>query len=337
MASRAPGVSRRTRWLRPAAGAALGVGFALLLARGVDWADVGQLLAGASPGALMLGVTALGAGMLVRITRWWWMLRAFDPALPLASCARPFLVSLALNNTLPLRAGDVVRIFGFGRVLRAPAARVLGTVMLERLLDLMVLLLFFGLAVVGAAGVFPRGFLVAAAGAGVVGGTALLLLIGAPAMVARALESLVRLVGTRWPRLRPVQPLARQLVDALGLLADGRRSAALLALSLTAWMLEGLVFVASAAALDIVHPWPAPWLALAAATLSTLLPGTPGYVGTFDYFATLGLVAYGVNGNAAAAVAVLVHVLLWLPVTVTGLALLGLRTRRQATLEAGAT
>jgi glycosyltransferase 2 family protein len=156
-------------------------------------------------------------------------------------------------------------------------------------------------------------------------------------MVAGVLESLVRLVGTRWPRLQPVQPLARQLVDALGLLADGRRSAALLALSLTAWMLEGLVFVASAAALGIVHPWPAPWLALAAATISTLLPGTPGYVGTFDYFATLGLVAYGVNGNAAAAVAVLVHVLLWLPVTVTGLALLGLRARSQPTLEAGAT
>jgi hypothetical protein len=33
----------------------------------------------------------------------------------------------------------------------------------------------------------------------------------------------------------------------------------------------------------------------------------------------------------------LVHVLLWLPVTVTGLALLGLRARSQPTLEAGAT
>jgi uncharacterized protein (TIRG00374 family) len=337
MASRVPDVSRASRWLRPALGAATGLAFALLLARRVDWPEVGRLLAGASWGVLGIGVMALAAGMLLRIVRWWWMLRAFDPALTLGSCARPFLVSLALNNTLPLRAGDVVRVFGFGRTLRAPAARVLGTVLLERLLDLLVLLLAFGLAVLGAASVFPRGFLVAASAAGLAGTAALLLLIGAPATVARAVEWLTRLGQARWPRLERVTPMARQLVEALGLLADGRRGAGLLALSLAAWIMEGLVFVAAASALNVAYAWPAAWLALAAATLSTLLPGTPGYVGTFDWFAALGFVAYGADRNAAAAVAVLVHVLLWLPVTVTGLALLGIRTRSTATLEAGTT
>ncbi len=38
-----------------------------------------------------------------------------------------------------------------------------------------------------------------------------------------------------------------------------------------------------------------PWFALSTGTLATLLPSSPGYVGTFDYFAMLGLVAYGAS------------------------------------------
>jgi uncharacterized membrane protein YbhN (UPF0104 family) len=111
----------------------------------------------------------------------------------------------------------------------------------------------------------------------------------------------------------------------------------LLVLSLAAWTMEGLVFAAAATSLGVAHAWLAPWLSLAAATLSTLLPGTPGYVGTFDWFATLGFVAYGVDRSAAAAAAVLVHLLLWVPVTLTGLALLGRRGRRPQPLGAGTT
>jgi glycosyltransferase 2 family protein len=65
--------------------------------------------------------------------------------------------------------------------------------------------------------------------------------------------------------------------------------------------------------------WPAPWLSLAAATLATLLPSSPGYVGTFDYFATLGLTAYRSPAAGATAFALLTHLVLWLPITLAGL------------------
>jgi glycosyltransferase 2 family protein len=63
-------------------------------------------------------------------------------------------------------------------------------------------------------------------------------------------------------------------------------------------------------------------LSLGAGTLATLLPSSPGYVGTFDYFAALGLTAYGASLGAATAFALLVHLVLWVPVTVLGFALL---------------
>ena len=41
-------------------------------------------------------------------------------------------------------------------------------------------------------------------------------------------------------------------------------------------------------------------------------------MGTFDYFAILGLTAYGATRTAAAAFALLTHFLLWLPPTIVG-------------------
>jgi uncharacterized membrane protein YbhN (UPF0104 family) len=74
-----------------------------------------------------------------------------------------------------------------------------------------------------------------------------------------------------------------------------------------------------------------PWFATATGTLATLLPSSPGYVGTFDYFAMLGLTAYGASRSVAAAFALLVHLVLWVPVTVIGgIMLLGGSRRERA-------
>ena len=44
-------------------------------------------------------------GYTVRIIRWWWMLRALEPSLPLTACVWPFLTSIAVNNVTPFRVG----------------------------------------------------------------------------------------------------------------------------------------------------------------------------------------------------------------------------------------
>jgi len=48
------------------------------------------------------------------------------------------------------------------------------------------------------------------------------------------------------------------------------------------------------------------------------LPGTPGHLGTFDFFAAEAMQAGGNAALAAAAFALLVHFVLWLPVTCAG-------------------
>jgi uncharacterized protein (TIRG00374 family) len=311
-------VSAVRRWGRPLAGLAIAVLFLALLGRGVEWSDVRQVLAGAEWPLLLLALLALAADMGVRITRWWLMLRAADPDLRLVTCIRPFLGSLALNNTVPLRAGDVVRVFGFRHALRAPVAHVVGTLVLERMLDLLVLLAILFGTLLGTSGVLPNTFIMAAAVAGVVAVTSLLAITLMPAAITGVIQRLVgRLFSGRSWLPRASQAVA-QLTESVGLLRSPSRALPLLGLSGLAWILEGLVFACAALSLHLEVPWAAPWLSLGAATLATLLPSSPGYVGTFDYFAALGFTAYGAGAAQATAVALLTHLLLWLPVTVAG-------------------
>lgn len=325
------------RWWRGLAGLVVAVLFLLLIGRHVAWAEVRSVLASAELWPLFVGLVALAADLGARIVRWWWMLRAAEPDLPLSSCVRPFLGSLALNNTVPFRAGDLVRVVGFRQALRAPAARVLGTLVVERILDLLVLLAILSVGLLGAPAGFPRGFVVAAAVAGMLALTALTALTLFPGFVSGVLTRVVAPLarGRAWgpAALRAVGDLA----EALALLRSPGRALRLVGASAFAWVLEGAMFACVAWSLHIPVAPLAPWLALGAATLATLLPSSPGYVGTFDYFGMLGLTAYGVNHAEAAAFVLLAHVMLWLPVTLAGFSalLLGRPTARASALQPG--
>jgi hypothetical protein len=52
--------------------------------------------------------------------------------------------------------------------------------------------------------------------------------------------------------------------------------------------------------------------------LAGLLPAAPGNVGVFQFFAKEVLVAAGVGAATAAAYAIVVHVVIWLPPTLAG-------------------
>ena len=308
--------------LRTVAGLVLAAAFLWLAFGRVDWSAIGTVLREATPGPLVVGALALAAGFFVRIVRWWTMLRALEPAVSLRSCVRPFLLSLAVNNTMPLRAGDAVRAVGFRDTLRSPVMRVVGTLLIERVLDLFVLvaLFFVGLLAVPP-GVIPRAFVTAAA---VLGGVALVaLLVLSPGVLRVAADRVTssRVLEHRsWtPRLRES---ARRLTDTFALARSPRRAMQLLSLSVLAWLLEGAMYACVAWALHVDGSPIAPWFAAATGTLATLIPSAPGYVGTFDYFAILGLTAFGAHRAAATAFAMVVHVMLWLPVTIVGAAFL---------------
>lgn len=306
-----------TRWIRILIGLPIAGLFAWLAFRGLGAQDLGALR-DCRPAWVATAVAALALGYGLRIARWWLMLRRLAPGIPCQACAAPFLASFALNNVLPLRAGDVVRTVAFCRRLGVPVAGVLATMLVERLLDLVSLLLVLACAVVlvgpaslptvvGAAGL-------AAAGAALGGAVALLAMPG----------PLLALLGRMLGRILPAR-LAARLVPAIAQLAEGLMALRgpghillTLLLSLGAWLAEGTVFLCVCLALGAIPGWSA-WLALGLANLATLIPSTPGHVGTFDYFAILGLTLGGVPQAQAQVATLGIHLVIWAPITIVGL------------------
>ena len=313
--------SGTVRWLKLSIGFATTAGFVWLLAREVDLDALGRAFAGLSVSTVLLALAFLAAGWAARIVRWWWMLRALEPTLPLGACAGPFLAGMAVNNVAPFRAGDALRVLGFRRQLRAPAMAVAGTLVVERVLDVAVLTGILLLGLLGLPdGAFPRGFVVAAASLAGAGLAALLVLpLLAPALgrIRERLPGRRRIKGRRWAQA--VSRHGAWLVETLRLVHSRPRMLVLIGLSAAAWACEGAVFATVAAAVRAGAEPMGPWFSLAAGTLATAIPSAPGHVGTFDWFAAQGLEAYGASAEVAIAFALTVHAVLWVSSTVAGL------------------
>ncbi|MEO6923514.1 MAG: lysylphosphatidylglycerol synthase transmembrane domain-containing protein [Bryocella sp.] len=90
----------------------------------------------------LIGVVLFGVvGYTTRCYRAWSMLR--NVGAKFSVCSRVFMTSLAANNILPLRIGDVMRVFTYAADQNATPSMVLSTVILEKLLDVFSLAVLF--------------------------------------------------------------------------------------------------------------------------------------------------------------------------------------------------
>jgi uncharacterized protein (TIRG00374 family) len=289
-----------------------------LTLRQLELRSLARTLADTNLALVAAALVALTIGYACRIERWRLMLIPANPDLRWRDCAGPLLASFAANNVLPLRAGDVMRVFAFNAELRTAPGTVLTTVFVERLLDLLTVIGFLG----GGLALFN----VASTSLVGVGRVALLtlsllmtLVLLFPTTMAPPLR-LVTQLATRW------LPQAGKRISAemdkglltLQHLAVRERMFALIFWSIAAWVAEGVAYWITAISLPTLTIPRASWLALPVSVLATLLPSTPGYLGTFDYFTNRAMVAAGNDAPSAALYALLIHAVVWLPPTTFG-------------------
>lgn len=303
-----------------AVGVALAGLFVWLILRDLDWPALAQAFRNPDWRWLGLGFVFWALGYAVRVLRWRAMLAVANPGLGFWRCAVPFLGSIAANNVLPFRLGDALRCLAFSRWLAVDAGTVTATVLAERLLDLLTVLVAVGLAILafapdgGASGLLGVGATVLVGLAVLALG--LLLVPGALRPLARGAEGALRRVSPA--AANRLGDFSGPLLDTLVVLSRGRRMLGLIAASTLVWAFEGAVYWAIAMAIPAMAAPAAAWLAMPVGTLATLLPSTPGYIGTFDYFAIAAAEAGGNVAPAATAFAVLVHAYFYIPATVAG-------------------
>jgi uncharacterized membrane protein YbhN (UPF0104 family) len=256
--------------------------------------------------ALAAAIALYAANTGVRAERWFRLL-VDDGATPRRVDAYALtVIGYAANNVLPARAGDALRI-----VLAAPRAAtsrrtVLGTLLAERLLDIAVLLAIF---VVVGYGLFGE----------VAPGSPLLALALTAAVAGAAVVTIV--LARRSHRLRAfIDPVLSSTLRLRSL-----HGAGLLAVTAAIWGLETGVWMLAAAAVGLHLSLMEGLYLVALASVFSLIPSGPGYAGTQDAAAVLGVRAVGGSGSLAVSFLLTLRFVLLVPITLAGLVTLALR------------
>jgi len=308
--------------------------FLWLVLRQITLDDIWRAFIGINYGWITAAQVAFALDFSCRIERWRLMIELDSPDLKWRRCAGPFLASYAANNVLPFRAGDALRAFAFNKKLGATPGVVIATLFIERMLDLIVLSVIFGVAIA----IFihdMKQFLGIGSAALIAAAIAFLSVLIFPRLISPIVRAIARLVLRIAPSFG--SKLFIEINKSLNTVSNLTQRGVMFKLvlwSILAWLSEGCVFWFTAMALPALAIPLAAWLALPTGTLATLIPSTPGYVGTFDFFTVQAMTRLGNDPSAAAAYALVLHALLWIwPTFLGGLYLLILHFEKQEKLK----
>lgn len=302
-------------------GIAVSALFVVLLLRQVDRDEVVAELLNlrGNAGWLVLAVGVEFIALWVRALRWRVVL---DSAVRISTgeAWSVLMIGYAANNLLPLRAGELVRAqllyaaHGTGRL------ATLGTIVVERILDVLVLALFLASALVfvGDGTVLRQlAFLLLA-----VALLASALLAGLTAW-PRGADMLVRMLSVLPEAIRPRATAALvSFLKGLRAVRGTRAWFAVVATSFATWGLEAAAYWLVGVAFGLPLSLGAFFGVAGAANLALAVPSTTGGIGPFEWSTQQMLDAFGVSITQGAAYALVLHALLLVPVVVVGLLLL---------------
>lgn len=267
---------------------------------------------------LLPGVAVYFVGVWVRTWRWHYLLRPLK-SIPLKKLFPVVCIGYAGNNIYPARAGEVLRAYILKQQAGVSVSANMATVVVERIFDGLVMLAFVMFALPFANfgddyNNFVLFFSLLFLGA----------LIAFLVMAARP-EWTQQLVAIFLRLLVPVRfhdqanDIVARFLEGLSSLRSGRDVLMIFITSLFIWLLETMKywFVMHAFPFDV--SFPILMLMNGVVNLATTLPAAPGHIGTFDGPGIEVLRAFGVPQAIATGYTLVLHVALWLPITVVGL------------------
>ena len=289
----------RSRLLLSALGIGLSAVAVIALLRQTDLTVLWREMKSARVEWLLAGGAVTLAGYDLRARRWGVLL---SPRAHVAQ-SRLFgatMIGFLAINTLPARIGELVRAYVLSRTERIPVGTVLGSVVMERLFDLIALGSFWALSLLFAP--YPdwfrwSGYLTLAFGVILLGG--LWALHAAHASEHPILERILSLVPSRVRR--PVAYAVASFTTGLSgirepvtLVRAGVWTAAMWAVNLAVFLL-----VAKSVGLDLA--WWTPFLLGFVVCVAILVPSSPGFIGVLEAGCVVGLGLVGVGQSRALA------------------------------------
>jgi len=313
------------RGLRPllvAAGLVVTVACMYFAVRGVALADAVDALRDSDLVWLVPAVPVFALAIALRALRWWALFAASQrPSLRAVTYA--LMIGYFFNNILPARAGEAARVIALHRRAATPKAETVGTVVVERLFDVLALLIVLFAS-------YPWlpeiSWLRAAA---IFGAFVVALLVALVVVMVRYDERAVHWLLSPLRRIRRegvAERLEAAAVNATrGLVALRSPRIALrgMLLTIASWATLGASYAILTNAFSLDVPLAAGMLVTVAINLSLVLPSSPAALGVFEAATVVALRAFDVPHAEALSYALVLHLLNLVPFLVIGAVLLG--------------
>jgi uncharacterized protein (TIRG00374 family) len=307
---------RGSRLLLNAATVLVTVAFSYFALSNIDLSLAWQSLRASDYWWLAAGLAAFALGNGARAVRWRSLFaRARRP--PLGTVADAMMVGYLYNNIMPARAGEAARVVVLTQRSTTSPVEIIGTVVLERLYDVLAILVVF----FAAEPWLPH---VSWFGAAAVAAIVLAVLIAAAAIVLavfgdRPLRLLLRPVA-RFSRFsgERLQRTLDELTHGLSGLRHPLLALEAFVWTIAAWLMTALCAYLVSLSFHLHLPFACGVLVAVAIGLSMILPSPPAAVGVFEGAALIALEAYGVSHSSALPYAVVLHLVNFIPFVVVG-------------------
>lgn len=274
---------------------------------------------------LLAGLVAIFLTYVLRAKRWQYLLDPIGPT-RFRTAFRTTVIGFAALGVLPARAGDVLRPYLLARQEGLSTSATFATIVMERVLDLIMVLALLAVFVWGVAppGTLPPGLLRGIEVSATLAAGVAVALMGLMWVLATHPERVGRLV------FRAARVLPRGLADRLSGLAltfsrgfaVAREPHALgmaLLWSLPLWLMISAEAWLVTIAFGIDMPFTGTFLLQALLVIGVAVP-TPGAVGSYHAAYRVGVTTFfGASNDTAVAAAIVTHAISFIPVVLLGL------------------
>ncbi len=271
----------------------------------VDWSAFGGALTDGNPGLIALGSVILLAVIPLRGFRWRIFLEPIADV-PMRLTSDATLVGYFGNNAMPFRLGELLRSYFVAQRINVPTTQVLGTVIVERVVDfLSALILIAGLPFIGVIPTALRQPLIWVIIISTVMGVATFWLAG-------------RENGIPWLKGR-YKRIADNLYLGFTSLRQEHHYLALIFTTVLLWFFYFVSVHVTQQAMGLELSYADSYLLLVIVTIGMMVPAAPGNVGTYHAAVVIALTTiFDIELARAQAAAVILHAISYIPYTIIG-------------------
>lgn len=270
-------------------------------------AEIMAALRTVNAGYLVLSAAGIVAFLVIRAIRWRFML---TNAIPFRSVFHIQNIGYMLTQLLPLRLGDVARAILIGNVPPVTVPWGLSTMVVERLLDMLFIVVLLPFTLSGLDSL-PDWLRSVALGSGfaALAGIAILVLAANQRDRAQAVGGWV--LDHLLPFLNREAWLRRldELLMGLSSLTNLKDGITLMALSVLVWLPIIVAYYTTMLAVHLDPTWSMAGFVVCAAAFSVAVPSTPGQIGPFHFAVITALQLYGQPAAESASFAFVYHLL----------------------------